>query len=81
MDDLRAILGDLPRPVRWGLTAGSVTGVLGAVAGLVLGLLAHPATAWFAVVEVGAPAAIAGGLLGLIAGAVTTAFGEARHAA
>ncbi|WP_019144903.1 hypothetical protein [Aeromicrobium massiliense] len=80
MDDVRAILGDLPRPLRWGVIAGFVAGVLGAVAGLVLGLLAHPATAWFAVLEVGVPAAAVGGLLGLLAGSLVTATSRLRHA-
>jgi thiol:disulfide interchange protein len=40
------------------------------VAGLVAGLLVHPATAWFAVFELGIPASILGGLLGLASGAI-----------
>jgi hypothetical protein len=54
--------------------AGAVcAGVLGGVAGLVLGLRAYPPTAWFAVFEVGIPAALAGAILGLAAGSVVLA--------
>jgi hypothetical protein len=60
----------LPRSV----VAGAVcAGVLGCVAGLVIGLLVYPPTAWFAVFELGIPAAIGGGVLGLIAGSVVLA--------
>jgi hypothetical protein len=63
--------------------AGAVcAGALGGVAGLVLGLLAYPPTAWFAVFEVGIPAAMAGGILGLVAGSVALAvrrLGDARR--
>ena len=64
--------------------AGTVCGgVLGGVAGLVLGLLAYPPTAWFAVFELGIPAALAGGILGLIAGSVVLAVRclQAKHSA
>jgi hypothetical protein len=47
--------------------------VVGSIAGLVVGLIAHPATAWFAVFELGIPASILGGLIGLAAG--TIAYG------
>ena len=41
---------------------------LGATLGFVVGLLANPATAWFAVIELGLPAAILGATLGLVVG-------------
>jgi len=43
-------------------------GAVGCVVGLVLGLRAHWQTAWFAVAEVGAPAALLGAAIGLIVG-------------
>lgn len=42
-----------------------VLGVLGGLVGLVLGLVSHPPTAWFAVLEVGVPATLLGLLVGL----------------
>ena len=51
-------------------------GAVGAVVGLVIGLIVHPATAWFAIIEVGVPA----GLVGLLIGAVTGVIvAIARH--
>jgi hypothetical protein len=43
-------------------------GSLGAIAGLIQGLRVHPATAWFAVFELGLPAALAGAVIGAIIG-------------
>lgn len=49
---------------RLALIGAGCFGAVGALAGLVRGLLAYPPTAWFAVFELGIPAAIAGGGLG-----------------
>lgn len=54
----------------WGLAIG---GVSGAVAGLVLGLIAYPPTAWFAVLELGIPGAFVGASCGAFVGLVTLA--------
>jgi hypothetical protein len=48
-------------------------GVIGAIAGLVVGLLAYPPTALFAVFELGVPATIAGGLVGFVAALIVMA--------
>ena len=48
-----------------------IFGSLGAAVGLIVGLLANPATAWFAIFELGLPAAMIGGLLGLLIGVLT----------
>ncbi len=64
------------RATRWGARGAAVAGLLGAVAGLIVGLSVHPATAWFAAFELGLPAAILGALVGCAAGAVATAFGR-----
>jgi ABC-type uncharacterized transport system permease subunit len=69
MTSLRA----LPLIVRWAAIGAVSAAVVGAVVGLVVGLSVHPATAWFAVYEVGIPAAILGGLLGLASGAIANA--------
>jgi hypothetical protein len=47
-----------------------VAGVIGAIAGLWIGLVTHPPTAWFAVFELGVPASILGALIGLVCGVV-----------
>ncbi|MGY2876815.1 hypothetical protein ACVW00_004005 [Marmoricola sp. URHA0025 HA25] len=61
-------LGDLPLPLRSALVGAAGLGALGGLAGLVLGLIAHPATAWFAILEVGVPTGMLGGVLGLLGG-------------
>jgi hypothetical protein len=42
-------------PQNWTLKGAISAGIVGAVVGLVGGMVAHPATAWFAVLEVGVP--------------------------
>jgi hypothetical protein len=64
---------------RWA-TAGAVClGAMGAVTGLVIGLIAHPPTAAFAVVELGLPAAIVGGVMGLVTGMLVLASRRIRR--
>lgn len=48
-------------------------GAVGAIAGLVIGLHVHAATAWFAVLELGVPAGIVGATVGLVVGVLTVA--------
>jgi uncharacterized membrane-anchored protein len=55
-------------------------GLVGGVAGLVIGLVTYPATAWFAVIEVGFPSAVLGGIAGLAAGGVAWWIDRVRHA-
>ena len=64
-------VGRAPVPVRFAVVAALALGLLGSLAGLVLGLLSHPPTAWFAVLEVGVPAALLGALAGLAVGSAT----------
>jgi MFS family permease len=64
-------LSEVPVPLRYALFGGAAGGALGGVVGLVIGLLVHPPTAWFAIFEVGLPAAVLGFLLGLVVGSVT----------
>jgi hypothetical protein len=47
--------------------------------GLVLGLRAYPATAWFAVVEVAVPAGIAGAVVGAVVGLVSSIVRKMGH--
>ena len=60
----------LPLILRWAAIGAVSAAVVGGVVGLVVGLVVHPATAWFAVFELGIPASILGGLLGLVSGAI-----------
>ena len=46
----------------------AVCGVIGAIAGLIVGLMVHPPTAVFAMVELGIPATVVGGILGFLVG-------------
>ena len=73
MNAIAAPLRSLPLPARWAIAGAAAAGVIGAIAGLVIGLHAYAPTAAFAVVELGLPAAIAGGILGLAAGVIVTA--------
>jgi len=53
--------------LRPALMGGAVTGGIGAVVGLVIGLNVYAPTAWAAAAEVGLPAMLLGFLLGLLA--------------
>jgi hypothetical protein len=72
-------LADMPLVTRLTVVGATATGALGALLGLILGLLAHPVTAWFAVFEVGMPAAIAGGILGASVGLVAVIVRRILH--
>jgi hypothetical protein len=56
-----------------------MAGALGAGGGLVIGLLAYPPTAWFAVFELGAPCALVGAVAGAVAATVTTIYRRSRR--
>jgi len=66
----QARLVAMPLVPRFTVVGAIAAGLLGGLLGLVLGLNGYPPTAWFAVLEVGVPAAILGGLLGALAGLV-----------
>jgi len=68
LNDASTGVAALPLPLRLSISSAVVLGVTGCLCGLVLGLVAHPPTAWFAVLEVGVPAAFVGGLGGLVVG-------------
>ena len=63
----------LTLPVRWAVVGAASLGIIGAIVGLVRGLIVYAPTAPFAVVELGFPAAIVGGIVGLIAGGIVIA--------
>ena len=53
---------EMPRPARWAVASGGA----GAVAGLIIGLVAYPPTAIFAAVELAIPSAVLGALVGAL---------------
>ncbi len=70
MQSWRKDLATFPPPLRGAVAGALGLGSLGAIVGLVVGLLANPPTAWFAVFEVGVPAAFVGAWIGLMVGAL-----------
>ena len=68
MAGIRSDLARMSLPARWALLGAVFLGVAGAIAGLIIGLLVYPPTAWFAVFEGGLPAAAVGGGAGLLGG-------------
>jgi hypothetical protein len=63
-----------------GLRAGAIaTGASGAVVGLIVGLHVYAATAVFAALEIGLPAALVGGLLGFVLGGLVAVVGSMPH--
>lgn len=69
------LLRDVPAPARAACVGALSAGAVGAIVGLVVGIEAYPPTAWFAVLELGVPAACAGGVVGLFAGLVPSLAG------
>lgn len=65
-----------PLPLRWAGVGAAALGAIGAIVGLVVGLIVHPPTALFAMLEIGIPATLVGGLAGLGSGSIVSA---ARH--
>jgi hypothetical protein len=64
---------------RW-VTFGAVAaGLVGGVVGLAVGLRVNPATAWFAIFELGIPSSILGGLVGLASGATAYALNRTSN--
>jgi ABC-type uncharacterized transport system permease subunit len=68
MTSSRAHLATLPPVTRYAVVGATAGAILGGLVGLVVGLRAYPATAWFAVFEVGVPAGIAGAVVGALVG-------------
>jgi hypothetical protein len=62
--------------LRLGVIGAGLSASIGAIVGLIVGLLVYPPTAWFAILELGAPAAIVGAVGGLATGAVVKVGGR-----
>jgi hypothetical protein len=75
----RSQLATVPLIPRFAVVGSTAAGILGGLVGLVLGLRAYAATAWFAVFEVGVPAAIAGAALGALTGLVAVTVQRNVH--
>ena len=71
-------LSRLALPLRYAVLGGAAAGAVGGAVGLVVGLVAHPPTAWFAVLELGVPATYLGCMLGLLVGSLAT-LARRRH--
>lgn len=76
---IRMKLAHLPLLGRFVVVGASCAGAAGAVAGLIVGLLAYAPTAPFALVELGLPSAVAGGLAGFVAGVGVSLLRRARR--
>ena len=70
MEQLRLAFRELPAPLRHAAIGAVVLGVCGGIVGLITGLRTYVPTAWFAVLEVGVPAAVLGAVLGLVVGSL-----------
>jgi hypothetical protein len=60
-------------------TGAIVLGVLGGIAGLIIGLIVYPPTAWAALFELGIPSAIVGAILGIAVDLVLLLIRRLRH--
>jgi hypothetical protein len=69
----------MPIPTRFAVIGALVLGIVGGIGGLISGLFAYPPTAWFAVAEVGFPAALLGGLAGFVVGFLVLAVRRTRE--
>jgi len=68
----RSQLASIPIVPRFAIVVSAAAFLLGALAGLIIGLIAYPPTAWFAVLELGIPAGLIGAGIGALAGLVVS---------
>jgi ABC-type uncharacterized transport system permease subunit len=79
MTSSRAHLATLPPVTRYAVIGATACALLGGLVGLVVGLRTYPATAWFAVLEVGVPAGIVGAAVGAVVGLLTVSVHRINH--
>jgi hypothetical protein len=79
MTSARSQPATVPSVLRFAVIGATAVGILGALVGLILGLRASPATAWFAVFEVGVPAGMAGAVVGAVVGLVAVVLRRIIH--
>ena len=70
----------LPALARFVIAGTVICALIGAVVGLVLGVITYPPTAWAAVIEVGYPSAVAGAVIGLVVGFAVNICRHVRRA-
>jgi hypothetical protein len=75
----RAHLAALPTVTRFAVVASTACALVGGLVGLVLGLRANPATAWFAVFEGAVPAGVAGAAVGAFVGLLVVGWHGVKH--
>ena len=73
------VLAELPTIGRFSVLGAMCAGVLGCLAGLIIGLVIYAPTAWAATFELGVPAAILGAIIGSAVGAVVLVSGRASR--
>jgi hypothetical protein len=76
---MRTTLAQMPLLGRFVLGGMVLAGGLGGVVGLIVGLRVYPPTAWFAIFELGVPAAVVGAVLGLASGLSVRGFRHPRR--
>ena len=74
MEQLRRALRELPVPLRHTVIGAVVLGITGGIVGMAIGLRTYVPTAWFAILEVGVPAALLGAVLGLVVGSLVYVY-------
>lgn len=73
---MKTVLGSLPVVARAVVLGAGGVGIVGALAGLIIGMCSYAPTAPFAVIELGVPAAVGGAIAGLVVGSIAFVF---RH--
>jgi len=76
--DTRSRVTAMPIVPRFAVVGATAAFLLGALIGLVIGLIAYPPTAWFALLEVGVPVGILGAVVGALTGLVASTMKRIR---